>query len=74
MELAMHRYDDYNEYLCFWCLDKTNPPQYLDEGNLSLQESKPHANTAAWARPKWHVAELRTLSLLFSSKPILCDM
>ena len=57
-------------YLCFWCLHKTKPPQYLNENNLNLQESKPHANTAAWARPKWHVAELRALGHLFSSKSV----
>ena len=45
-------------YLCLRSSDKSILPEKLNKGNLSLHQSKPHPNTAAWTKTKingmWH--------------------
>ena len=56
-------------YLSLRSSDESVSLKQLNEGNLSLQQSQPHPNTAARTKAKWHVAKLRPLGFLFSSEP-----
>ena len=57
-------------YLSLWSSDESVPLEQLNEGNLSLQQSQPHPNTAAWTKTKGHVAQLRPFGFFFRCKPI----
>ena len=55
-------------YLCVWCPDKGVPLQKLHESYLSFKQSKPHPNTVARSKTKWHVTELRSFRFLLCCK------
>ena len=56
-------------YLSLWGSDEGVPLEQLNEGNLSLQQSQPHPNTAAWTKTKRHVTQLRPLGFLLCCEP-----
>ena len=57
-------------YLSLRSSDESVPLEQLNEGNLSLQQSQPHTNTAAWSKTKGHVGHLRPIGFFFCSKPV----
>ena len=56
--------------LCVWCPDKGVPLEQPHESYLSLQQSKPHPNTVARSKTKWHVTELWSFGFLLWCEPI----
>ena len=43
-------------YLSLWSSGESVLLEQLNEGNLSLQQSQPHPNTAAGTKTEWYVA------------------
>ena len=54
--------------LSIWCLNKLVLPEDVNECQLGLHESKPHANAIARAPAEGHVAHLGTLGSLLWRK------
>ena len=61
----------YAAYLSLWNSGEGEPLEQLNEGNLSLQQSKPYSDADARAKAEWHVAKLRPLGLFLWCKPVV---